>query len=415
MRVLLYAGLLLLAGCPKPGPEATLPAGSYLQSCSAKFQDDILYADCKDRNGQLVYTTLRDVSQCRTDIVNDDGRLWCRKPEVSPERVPLVMFLRAWHTVGTVPSKLVDLDYYTTTDPAWTCIVVRECIALPDPAYRAVGLVGYVFNPKRPQPPGTVPIVNWYSAALNDHFLSSDPQAWREGYVFTGIEGYVNTSPTPDGVELVNFYSGKMADNATLNPNTPYTFFVGTNMADQGVYARIRTEGYLVGPGTPAGRNCAANATPHFTSGPFPADTSAERVWAGTFGLNLIRGDALRISATGEYWSGWSRTYIDGKERFDPVTGFPMHGIADRSSPLPGAPRFEMIGTMSSGRAWVHGWGNVEAGQFFSIGGDSNCVEHTSDTISGQLVLRVNEGNLADNTAMPLQSGGAQVLVKQWR
>lgn len=411
--------LTVLAGCgPQPNPTVT-PAGSYTQSCRSILVDGArLVSECRTNAGAWAESALDGFSECTGDILNDDGRLWCKKPVLAPgpERVPLVMFIRRWDKPQTAPALLIDIDYYTTANPQWTCLAFGECASVPDPEYRLVGIIGYIFNPNRPQPAGTVPLFNWWSETLNDHYLSSDPQSWREGYVFTGIEGYINTGPAPDSTELVTFYNGQLADNATLNPLTFHNqFATGYSSAHfTGQYVQVRVEGHVVGPGTPAGKKCASHAIPLVTGGPYPGDWSKGGRWPRNYGSTMMRGDALSVTGSGTYWSAGARQFLDGAERFD-EHGFSMAGIAPLGWPLPDTSKFALIGGISDGRLWVAKWGNVEAGSFFPIGGASHCVEHTSDTVSGELVLSVNDPNLADNAGIPASDDGSVVSIKLWR
>jgi len=79
-------GALLLAGAAQ-----AQPAGSYQQSCqNIRYQDQrgpngVLTADCADRNGRWVRTSL-ETGTCRGDIFNRDGRLACAASGSSVDR-----------------------------------------------------------------------------------------------------------------------------------------------------------------------------------------------------------------------------------------------------------------------------------------------------------------------------------------
>jgi hypothetical protein len=70
------------------------------------------------------------------------------------------------------------------------------------PGYREPLLVGYVFDPDRPQPPGTVPLFRWWSDRRADNHTTNHP-SWRGGrgetrdpsYHFSRVEGYVFPRP----------------------------------------------------------------------------------------------------------------------------------------------------------------------------------------------------------------------------
>jgi len=55
-----------------------LPRGSYVQTCSdMRVHGNTLTARCQDTRGQWLSTALPHVNQCRGEIVNDDGSLYC--------------------------------------------------------------------------------------------------------------------------------------------------------------------------------------------------------------------------------------------------------------------------------------------------------------------------------------------------
>ncbi len=60
------------------GGSAAPPRGSYQQSCTdAALRGNTLTARCRARDGGYRQTTLPDIRQCRGDIGNNDGRLFC--------------------------------------------------------------------------------------------------------------------------------------------------------------------------------------------------------------------------------------------------------------------------------------------------------------------------------------------------
>lgn len=58
--------------------NAAPPQGTYLQTCrDVRMGSNTLWARCETRSGQGVDTSLNNVSQCGSDIVNIDGQLRC--------------------------------------------------------------------------------------------------------------------------------------------------------------------------------------------------------------------------------------------------------------------------------------------------------------------------------------------------
>ena len=65
--------------CTRRGGRV-VPAGSYSQSCRNIYvRGDNLRAMCQNREGQWVWSELRDWDDCRRGIQNDDGRLRCNR------------------------------------------------------------------------------------------------------------------------------------------------------------------------------------------------------------------------------------------------------------------------------------------------------------------------------------------------
>lgn len=144
-------------------------------------------------------------------------------------------------------------DYFTTTDPAWRAAV--GAIRSGQGDYRAIHVEGWVYDPSRPQPPGTVTLYHWWSASRQDNFLTSDP-AWRgevgdvrpgQGdYRLFRIEGYASGSGGDGRLALTQYWSGARQDNLTT----------GTNAGELSGYRAYRTAGYVVpdaGSGDPRG------------------------------------------------------------------------------------------------------------------------------------------------------------------
>lgn len=57
--------------------DGRLPGGSWRNSCqNGRVYGDVLYATCRDRNGDWRASTL-DLRYCRRDVINHDGKLVC--------------------------------------------------------------------------------------------------------------------------------------------------------------------------------------------------------------------------------------------------------------------------------------------------------------------------------------------------
>src|SRR5678815_1306669 len=69
-------------GCSR---GALPPPGSYARSCEMTFVDgQNLRANCRNRGGGLMATTLRDFRRCIGDVSNDDGNLRCSRGSLPP-------------------------------------------------------------------------------------------------------------------------------------------------------------------------------------------------------------------------------------------------------------------------------------------------------------------------------------------
>jgi hypothetical protein len=81
----------------RPPPGGSLPSGSYLQTCrGANLNGNMLSAQCPNRRGAPVFSSI-DTNSCRgRDIANDDGYLRCNaggggggpRPPEPPRPVP---------------------------------------------------------------------------------------------------------------------------------------------------------------------------------------------------------------------------------------------------------------------------------------------------------------------------------------
>lgn len=134
-----------------------------------------------------------------------EGLLFDPKEPRQPNTVPLYSW---WN-----PQRQ---DNFATTDPRWSMDPksVRwngEHLAngRSQSGYKMYRLEGYLYDPKKPQPRGTIPIYSWWNPERGDNFLTSDP-AWgmnpksvqwngehlangrsQSGYKMFRLEGYI--------------------------------------------------------------------------------------------------------------------------------------------------------------------------------------------------------------------------------
>jgi hypothetical protein len=144
-------------------------------------------------------------------------------------------------------------DFYTTSSPEW-----RGEIGTIRPGqgnYRLMRVEGYVFDPERARPPGTVPLYHWWSEFRQDNFLTSNPDwSGRVGDVRPGqgdyrlfrIEGYLFDRPYANTVPLYSLWSSTHADNrATADPTMWGSVRVSLT-TPEGPYVRYRLEGQIL-------------------------------------------------------------------------------------------------------------------------------------------------------------------------
>jgi hypothetical protein len=282
-------------------------------------------------------------------------------------------------------------DFFTTSQPAWTCKVLGTCGA--DPNYHAMGMQGHVFNPAHARPAGTVPLYHWWSVSRGDNFLTTDPRwagvvgDFRDGYRLFRIEGYIRSSAiSGNTVELASYWNPTTADNAAVNP---------LRSAPPAGWTRYRTEGHLLGPTGQTARNWCVGSDPNnWDDAPWQAHGNRTNPWNSP----LVNGDTIKIRATGS-------TRIDYWGTNKPVQG---EGIAGAGWPAPDAPRYALIGFVSWGRIWVPGRGWYERNVRFPVGAETMCLEYSKPTGTGELLLQNNDTNLGDN------GGGPMVTVRQW-
>lgn len=180
---------------------------------------------------------------------------------------------RAWAGVGFVaslwslptvahadPSGTVELytwysparhDYFTTSDPRWKGRHSADGMK-KSPDYEFVRTEGRLFDPGRPQPPGTRPLYSWWSPSRKENFTTTDP-GWagrrgdrKGGYRFVRLEGYVYEDAVAGSMPLQSFYSSGRKDNfATTDPE--WTSSSKGTRRGAG-YRQYRTEGYILRP-----------------------------------------------------------------------------------------------------------------------------------------------------------------------
>jgi hypothetical protein len=141
-------------------------------------------------------------------------------------------------------------DHFSTSQFDWA---ESRASARREPGYVALGLQGRVFNPALPQPEGTVPLYSWWSPSREDNFTTSDPR-WAGGpgtakapdYGFHRVEGYIYdpTRPQPPGtIPLYSWWNHTRGDNFTTSDPR----WAGTRWTKKAGYGFNRLEGYIIG------------------------------------------------------------------------------------------------------------------------------------------------------------------------
>jgi hypothetical protein len=312
-----------------------------------------------------------------------------------PALVPLVTFHNAARG-----------DFFTTSQPGWTCQYFRTCPVDTASGYRAVGLQGHVFNPDNPQPAGTVPLFHWWSSARADNFLTSDP-AWAgaigdrkvsgDEYQLFRIEGYLSTTARTGSFPLRSYWNSAAADNAAI---------ASWRHSSQipGGYGQYRTEGFLLAPEAPSLTQCFARTLPDGTDTGWHARGNYVETWPAPYGLR--NHDTLKIDATGVV-----RTDFWGTQ--EPVVG-KASNPAPASWPAPGEPKHSLLGRVTRGAVYVANRGWYEANTWFPAVGTSDtrvpspCVFYLG-LFGPDLQVAINDDNLGDN------GGFADVTIRHWQ
>ncbi|PSN16112.1 hypothetical protein C7293_04035 [filamentous cyanobacterium CCT1] len=183
-------------------------------------------------------------------------------------------FLYTWYSASRG-------DHFTTSDPAWVGQVGQIRNSGAD--YELMRIEGRVFSPDFPQPPGTVPLWNFWNPTAGDNFLTTQahwvrsPQ--REGYTRFRLEGYLYTSAGEDRLPLNSFWNARTQDNlaTTAIGDELYSF--------DGNWSQYRTEGYLlpeIQRVTPLYTWYGHNRGDHFTT--------TDPNWAGVVGDRRVSG-----------------------------------------------------------------------------------------------------------------------------
>jgi len=136
-------------------------------------------------------------------------------------------------------------DNFATSDPRWSIPVSRirwngQHISngISKDGYGLYRLEGFIYDPRRPQPAGTVPLFSWYHPERGDNFTSSDSRwsmpvrdiRWgghhisngpvKDGYRLYRLEGFVRPSTVgsaPHLKALVSSQHGEDYSSAAIN------------------------------------------------------------------------------------------------------------------------------------------------------------------------------------------------------
>lgn len=185
----------------------------------------------------LTGVNLRRIGQLLT-LPYDRASLDLRAAAPIGEWVNSVLYADAKSRRTTIPlynwTSALYADNFLTSDPRWASdplgIITDPSGRLLDPPreqdtdYKMIRLEGMLFDPKRPQPAGTVPVFSWYSPSATDNFATTEP-AWsvpvsslvwsgehlasgptRGGYTLYRLEGYVYDPHRPQPAGTVPLY-----------------------------------------------------------------------------------------------------------------------------------------------------------------------------------------------------------------
>ena len=121
-------------------------------------------------------------------------------------------------------------DGFTTTNPVWA----GRRGDLKAPGYVCNGLLGYIYDPARPQPENTLPLYSWFSPSRNDNFITADKN-------WVGIPGTSTMAPDYTCIRM----EGYITQGAYFNyDGAPFTNLNG--IPDNGLaiwYVKIGNDG----------------------------------------------------------------------------------------------------------------------------------------------------------------------------
>lgn len=295
-------------------------------------------------------------------------------------------------------------DYFTTSDPNWTCKLSGCGTAIGD--YTLVGMQGHVYNPALTRPSGTVPLWHWWSPVRMDNFITSNP-AWdpalgtfrAEGganYSYVRLVGYLPTGGSYPALNLLSFWNPAAGDNAALTAGA-----TTMRSAVPRDYASYRTEGQLLPPPSTSFNACRSGGGISRVN-TWTAHANVLDHWPGSAGY--LGGDTVQFTAPAQSYviDLWGNTKsIRGDGSFAPPSGWPAAG----------RPRYALLARVASGRAFVADQGWFEANQWFRALGTSGslgggCVYYQGS--HSDLQTMFNDDNIGDN------SGGASLTMLQW-
>lgn len=157
-------------------------------------------------------------------------------------------------------------DHYSSSNPARGSTIGRRNTDGGGSGYELVRIEGRVFNPDRPQPPGTVPLYSFWHPGRRDNFQTTDPR-WtgsetRDGYRRFRLEGYVFDRPRLGTIPLVSLWNPSTTDNATTtDPRVPLALRGAPDGALPSLsgYRVYRIEGYVYPPEADASETSRAH------------------------------------------------------------------------------------------------------------------------------------------------------------
>jgi hypothetical protein len=178
-------------------------------------------------------------------------------------------------------------DHFTTTDPAWIGQVGDIRNSGSD--YELMRIEGRVFSPDFPQPPGTVPLWNFWNPERGDNFLTSQPH-WvarpaLEGYTKFRLEGYIYAKAGEDRIALNSFWNPRTLDNlatTAIDGSELYSFDAN--------WGQYRTEGFLL----PEIERVTSLYT-WYSRARKDHFTTTDPDWAGVVGDRRVSGDEYEL------------------------------------------------------------------------------------------------------------------------